>query len=206
MPPGRFRGIALAGCALLGACNETRDLAPASPDTPWQFERSKEAPTAPAPAAGAKRFTVPENTAVQLPAPADIDPNHVYSLVADRYRSAPQPGDARRLGTGTADGDQCRHRARCLSSGADGECRRRLRALCIVVPQKPRPARVHRLQCSGSHPATHGKLSAVRIRRPFCRGRSEGHLDLRGEISPENPPTPISHRLTRASRSGRILQ
>src|SRR5204862_35777 len=29
----------------------------------------------------AKRFTVPENTAVQLPSPADIDPNHVYSLV-----------------------------------------------------------------------------------------------------------------------------
>src|ERR1700724_1469069 len=77
-----FRRIALAGCALLGACNDTRDLAPASPDTPWQFEPSKESPTAPAPAAsGARRFAVPENTAVQLPSPADIDPNHVYSLV-----------------------------------------------------------------------------------------------------------------------------
>jgi len=82
MPPARFRRIALAGCALLGACNDTRDLAPASPDTPWQFEPSKEAPTAPAPAAvGAKRFAVPENTAVQLPTPADIDPDHTYSLV-----------------------------------------------------------------------------------------------------------------------------
>src|ERR1700751_2645410 len=81
MPPARFRRIALAGCALLGACNDTRDLAPASPDTPWQFEPSKEAPAAPAPAAAARRFTVPENTAVQLPSPADIDPNHVYSLV-----------------------------------------------------------------------------------------------------------------------------
>jgi outer membrane protein len=81
MLPARFRRIALAGCALLGACNDTRDLAPASPDTPWQFEPSKEAPTAPAPAPGAKRFTVPENTAVQLPSPADIDPHHVYSLV-----------------------------------------------------------------------------------------------------------------------------
>jgi len=82
MPPARFRRIALAGCALLGACNDTRDLAPASPDTPWQFEPSKEAPTGPAPAAvGARRFAVPENTAVQLPSPADIDPNHVYSLV-----------------------------------------------------------------------------------------------------------------------------
>src|ERR1700719_2932291 len=77
-----FRRIVLAGCALLGACNDTRDLAPASPDTPWQFEPSKESPTAPAPAAsGARRFAVPENTAVQLPSPADIDPNHVYSLV-----------------------------------------------------------------------------------------------------------------------------
>ena len=82
MPPARFRRSALAGCALLGACNDTSDLAPASPDTPWQFEPSKEAPAAPASAAvGARRFAVPDNTAVQLPSPADIDPNHVYSLV-----------------------------------------------------------------------------------------------------------------------------
>src|ERR1700758_5776313 len=82
MPPARFRRITLAGFVLLGACNDTRDLAPASPDTPWQFEPSKEAPTAPAPAAaGARRFAVPENTAVQLPSPADVDPHHVYSLV-----------------------------------------------------------------------------------------------------------------------------
>jgi outer membrane protein len=82
MPPARFRRSALAGCALLGACNDTRDLAPASPDTPWQFQPSKEAPATPAPAAAtARRFAVPENTAVQLPSPADVDPNHVYSLV-----------------------------------------------------------------------------------------------------------------------------
>src|SRR5215467_1595525 len=81
MPPVRFRRIALAGFVLLAACNDTRDLAPASPDTPWQFEPPKEAPTAPPPAAGAKRFTVPENTAVQLPSPAEIDSNHAYSLV-----------------------------------------------------------------------------------------------------------------------------
>src|SRR6516164_4151594 len=82
MPPARLRGIVLAGCALLGSCNDTRDLAPASPDTPWQFEPSKELQTAPAPAAsGGRRFVVPENTAVQLPSSADIDPNHVYSLV-----------------------------------------------------------------------------------------------------------------------------
>jgi outer membrane protein len=82
MPPARFRRSALAGCALLGACNDTRDLAPASPDTPWQFQPSKEAPTAPAPAAvAARQFAVPENTAVELPSPAGVDPNHVYSLV-----------------------------------------------------------------------------------------------------------------------------
>src|SRR6201984_3455400 len=81
MPPARLRRIALAGCALLGACNDTRDLAPASPDTPWQFEPSKETSARPAPAAAARRFAVPKNTVVQLPSPADIDPNHVYSLV-----------------------------------------------------------------------------------------------------------------------------
>src|SRR5262252_4825600 len=82
MPPARLKRIVLAGCALLGACNDTRDLAPASPDTPWQFEPSKEAPGVPLPApAAAKRFAVPENTTVQLPSPADIEPNHVYSLV-----------------------------------------------------------------------------------------------------------------------------
>jgi outer membrane protein TolC len=82
MPPARFQRIALAGCALLGSCNDTRDLAPASPDTPWQFEASKEVPAPPASAASAaKRFAVPENTAVQLPSPADIEPNHAYSLV-----------------------------------------------------------------------------------------------------------------------------
>ena len=82
MPPARYRLSALAGCALLGACNDTRDLAPASPDTPWQFEPSKGAPAAPGPTAvGARRFAVPENTAVQLPSAADIDPNHLYSLV-----------------------------------------------------------------------------------------------------------------------------
>src|SRR5262245_12446900 len=84
MPPAKLRRIALAGCALLGACNDTRDLAPPSPDTPLQFEPTKEAPAATAPIAavvGAKRFTVPENTAVQLPSPADIDANHTYSLV-----------------------------------------------------------------------------------------------------------------------------
>ena len=51
MLPARFRRIALGGFVLLGACNDTRDLAPASPETPWQFEPLKEAPAVPAPAA-----------------------------------------------------------------------------------------------------------------------------------------------------------
>src|SRR5262249_44078316 len=81
MLPARFRRSALA-FMLLSACNDTRDLAPASPDTPWQFEASKEAPTVPATAAvAARRFAVPENTAVQFPSPADIEPNHIHSLV-----------------------------------------------------------------------------------------------------------------------------
>jgi outer membrane protein len=82
MPPVRSRRITLAGLVLLSACNDTRDLAPASPDTPWQLKVSGEAPIAGAPGGvGARRFAVPENTAVQLPSPAVIDPNHVYSLV-----------------------------------------------------------------------------------------------------------------------------
>src|SRR5262245_2046888 len=90
MRQARVRWVALVGCALLGACNVTTDLAPPSPDTAWQFHPSGEAPVPsapetpapPAPAAGAVRqFTVPENTAVESPSPADIDPNHVYSLV-----------------------------------------------------------------------------------------------------------------------------
>jgi outer membrane protein len=82
MPPARFRHIALAGCALLGACNDTRDLAPASPDTSWQIKVSEGATAQAASAADAPRqFTVPTNTAVHLPSPADIDPDHVYSLV-----------------------------------------------------------------------------------------------------------------------------
>jgi outer membrane protein len=82
MLPARFWRIALAGCTMLGACNDTSDLAPASPDTPWHVQLSEEAPGAPTSASGGpRRFTVPPNTAVQLPSLADIDPNHMYSLV-----------------------------------------------------------------------------------------------------------------------------
>ncbi len=82
MPPARFRRSALAGCALLGACNDTSDLAPPSPDAPWQVQVTEKAPAPAASAAPASRqFTVPTNTAVHLSSPADIDPGHVYSLV-----------------------------------------------------------------------------------------------------------------------------
>jgi hypothetical protein len=78
----RFRWIALAGCALLSACNDTRDLAPATPTSPWQYQLPPEVAATPASAiVGPPRFTVPPNTVVQFPSPADIDPNHVYSLV-----------------------------------------------------------------------------------------------------------------------------
>lgn len=78
----RFRWIALAGCAILSACNDTRDLAPATPTSPWQYQLPPEVAATPASAiVGPPRFTVPPNTVVQLPSPADIDPNYVYSLV-----------------------------------------------------------------------------------------------------------------------------
>jgi outer membrane protein TolC len=90
MQPARVRCIALVGCALLGACNVTTDLAPPSPDTPWRLPPSIEAPPPSQPAASAphepaagavRQFTVPENTAIESPSHADIDPGHVYSLV-----------------------------------------------------------------------------------------------------------------------------
>ena len=154
MPPARFRCIALAGCALLGACNDTRDLAPASPDTPWQFESSKEATAAPAPAAvGARRFAVPENTAVHLPSAADVDPSHVYLFGrADRHRPKPQSGDPRRLGTGAAGRHQCRHCALCVSSCADRERAWRLSARRCSDPQQPCSARVHHLHVEEVYP------------------------------------------------------
>jgi outer membrane protein TolC len=82
VPSVRLQIFALAGFGLLCACNDTSNLAPSAPDTPAPFQTSKEAATALAPAAaGPERFTIPPNTAVEFPPPADIDANHVYSLV-----------------------------------------------------------------------------------------------------------------------------
>src|SRR5262249_35249639 len=77
----QFRWIALAGCVLLSACNDTRDLAPATPTSPWQYQLPREVAAPASAIVGPPRFTVPPNTAVQIPSPADIDPMHVYSLV-----------------------------------------------------------------------------------------------------------------------------
>ena len=67
---------------LLVACNDTSNLAPASPDTPWQAQSADNATPPPASATGAPRqFAVPPNTVVHSPSPSDIDPKHVYSLV-----------------------------------------------------------------------------------------------------------------------------
>jgi len=93
---------------------------------------------------------MPDNTTVQLPPPADIDPNHSYSLV-ELIDIAQRCNPATRVRL--AGGDQCRHRARRLSSGADGERGRRLGALRVAVPQQPRPAGLHHFQRSGVHPA-----------------------------------------------------
>jgi outer membrane protein TolC len=77
----RLQVVAAAGFGLLCACNDTSNLAPGAPDTPAQFPTFKEATTSPAPAAQAPgKFTIPPNTAVEFPPPADIDANHVYAL------------------------------------------------------------------------------------------------------------------------------
>jgi outer membrane protein len=64
----RFQFIAAAGSALLSACsgNDTRNLAPATSDTPMQFRSSEAAAL---------------NTAVQVAPPGAVDPKHVYPLV-----------------------------------------------------------------------------------------------------------------------------
>jgi outer membrane protein TolC len=82
MPPGKSQFVALVGCALLGACNDTRNLAPASASTPWQFRPEAPAPGPSVSATVARpQYDVPENTEASSPPSADISPDHVYSLV-----------------------------------------------------------------------------------------------------------------------------
>ena len=73
---------------MLAGCNDTRDLAPPSPDTPWQFRIT--AATAPVPldpvAAAARptttrQFVVPRDTAIAWPQElASFDAGQAYSL------------------------------------------------------------------------------------------------------------------------------
>ena len=79
MPLAKLRLIALAGSALLGACNDTSNLAPASPDTPWQAQSADEPAPAPPPASGTvapKQSTAPPNTVAQAPSPSGIGTPH----------------------------------------------------------------------------------------------------------------------------------
>jgi outer membrane protein TolC len=82
VPPVRLQLFAAAGFGLLCACNDTSNLAPGAPDAPAQFRASDEVGTTAEPAALVPgKFTIPPNTAVELPPSADIDANHVYTLV-----------------------------------------------------------------------------------------------------------------------------
>jgi outer membrane protein len=65
----------LFGCLVLSACNDTTDLAPASPDTPWQISTTLQNDAAP------RAFTLPR--AASRPWREDaatIEPAHRYSL------------------------------------------------------------------------------------------------------------------------------
>ena len=74
-----FRNLALSVCLLLAACNDTRDLAPATPDTPWQMSVATATP--PGQAAAPRAFTLPRDPALPWPDEAtQIDPSHHYSL------------------------------------------------------------------------------------------------------------------------------
>ncbi len=78
---GKPRRLGPILCILLAACNDTRDLAPASPATPWQLSVNT-APQASPAAASARRYGLPSDPALPWPGePADIDPAHRYSLL-----------------------------------------------------------------------------------------------------------------------------
>src|SRR5262249_61602893 len=81
-PRAGSAAAAWRGAVLRGPEND-RGFWARAPLTPHGHSNPpKEGPGPPPPApAAAKRFAVPDNTAVQLPSPADIDLNHAYSLV-----------------------------------------------------------------------------------------------------------------------------
>ena len=72
-----MRTAPLPVCLFLAACNDTRDLAPDSPTTPWQISVTPGQATVPAP----KNFTMPRDPALPWPdEQAQIDTAHRYSL------------------------------------------------------------------------------------------------------------------------------
>ncbi len=69
--------LALAVCLALAACNDTRDLAPASADTPWQISVATKSPQAALP----RSFNVPRDPALPwADDTAAIDTSHHYTL------------------------------------------------------------------------------------------------------------------------------
>ncbi|HZZ22924.1 MAG TPA: TolC family protein [Roseiarcus sp.] len=82
MRPVSLQLFAAGGCALLCGCYDTSNLAPAAPDASAPFPSSEGATATSAPAALAPaKFSIPPNTAVELPPAAEIDGNRVYGLV-----------------------------------------------------------------------------------------------------------------------------
>jgi outer membrane protein len=62
-------------CLLVAGCNDTRDLAPASPDTPWRITKSVPGTDA------APAFTLPASTGLTVAqSPDELDPSHAYAL------------------------------------------------------------------------------------------------------------------------------
>ena len=80
----------VAASAVLTGCNDTRDLAPASPSTPWQTEIIRrdgaavqpQSPMPPPPEGSARQFSAPLQAMPVIPAAdrTEIDPNHPYTL------------------------------------------------------------------------------------------------------------------------------
>ena len=82
MQPVSLQLFAAGVLVLLCACNNTSNLAPAAPDAPAPFPSSAGATATLAPAAVAPvKFSIPPNTAVEFPPPAEIGGNRVYGLV-----------------------------------------------------------------------------------------------------------------------------
>ena len=72
---------AVAACVLLAGCNDTSDLAPGSPDTPWQAEQQVQPVGQTGPGAP-PRFAAPPDPALPWHDEAGgIDPAHSYALV-----------------------------------------------------------------------------------------------------------------------------